>query len=39
MLFGQLSLAPDVDTALDQPDERYVSRQASYRLFVVKQQR
>jgi hypothetical protein len=36
MLFGQLSLAPDVDTALDQPDERYVSRQASYRLFVVK---
>ena len=39
MLFGHLSLHPDIDTALDQPDERYVSRQASYRLFVVKRPR
>jgi hypothetical protein len=39
LLFGHLSLHPDIDTALDQPDERYVSRQASYRLFVVKRPR
>jgi hypothetical protein len=39
LLFGHLSLNPDVDTALDQPDERYVSRQASYRLFIVKRAR
>jgi hypothetical protein len=39
MLFGRLSLHPDVDTALDQPDERYVSRLANYRLFVVKRER
>ena len=35
-LFGSLSLGPGVDAALGQPDERYISRQANYRLFVVK---
>jgi hypothetical protein len=36
MLFGELSLDPKVDPALGQPRSRYVSHEASYRLFIVK---
>jgi hypothetical protein len=35
-LFGDLSLDPSIEPALGQPRSRYVSREASYRLFVVK---
>jgi hypothetical protein len=35
-LFGSLSLGPGTDATLGQPDERYISHEANYRLFVVK---
>src|SRR5437764_747097 len=38
-LFGELSLDPKVEPALGLPASRYVSREASYRLFVVKASR
>ena len=35
-LYGDLSLEESVESALGMPERRYVSRDASYRLFVVK---
>jgi hypothetical protein len=35
-LYGDLSLEESAESALGMPDRRYVSRDASYRLFVVK---
>jgi hypothetical protein len=37
--YGDLILDPAVDSALGQPRSRYVSREASYRLFVVRRPR
>ncbi len=36
LLYGELSLQEPADAALGQPKSRYVSYEASYRLFVVK---
>jgi hypothetical protein len=38
-LLGRLSLDPKVEPALGLPNSRYVSRETSYRLFVVKRSR